>query len=79
MQLFTRDDGPALGNRSAPAPQSPTSPIWQAALKKYYSELAKGGVSAAMIDKDMWNTRSPDELLTQIEELGKGKEPQSPT
>ncbi|KAK4221160.1 hypothetical protein QBC38DRAFT_461780 [Podospora fimiseda] len=49
--------------------QSPTSPIWHAALEKYYSELAKGGVRASLINKDLWNIHSPEELITQIEAL----------
>lgn len=57
----------ADGGRDA---QSPTSPIWQAALEKYYGELAKGGIKAAMIDREVWNIQSPSELLAQIEKLG---------
>ncbi|KAK0639179.1 tpr repeat-containing protein [Cercophora newfieldiana] len=78
MQSPTPAGRPALANRPAPAPQSPTSHIWQAALEKYYNELAKGGMSAATIDKDVWNIRTPDELLMQIQGLGNAQEPRSP-
>ena len=47
-------------------PPSPTSPIWQAALEKYYAELRKGGIKLSVIDKDLWNTHGPDDLLAQI-------------
>lgn len=72
MQSPTPGDGPAPGNRSVPAPQSPTSTIWQEALKSYYDELAKGGMSSATIDKDVWSVHSLGELLAQIEGLGNG-------
>ena len=79
MQSPTPGDGPGPGKRPGPAPPSPTSPIWEAALKKYYSELAKGGMNTAMIDKQVWDIRSPEDLLKQIEGLGNAIEPQSPT
>ncbi|KAK0702012.1 tpr repeat-containing protein [Lasiosphaeria miniovina] len=59
------DRGPPSQKES----QSPTSPIWQAAIEKYYSELAKGGVKASLINKDLWNIQGPDELIAQIEAL----------
>jgi hypothetical protein len=49
--------------------RSPTNPVWQAAIEKYYGELAKGGIKASMIDKDLWDVRGPDELIAQIEAL----------
>jgi len=66
--------GPEPKNRPPTSPQSPTNPIWQAALEKYYNELAKGGIKAATINKELWNIQSPDELLTQIEGLGNAQE-----
>jgi hypothetical protein len=62
---------------SSAEPRSPTSPIWQAALEKYYTELAKGGFRATAIDKEVWNIESPDDLLAQIEALGPDQETQS--
>ncbi|KXX82641.1 putative disease resistance protein RDL6 [Madurella mycetomatis] len=59
--------------------QSPTSPIWHAALEKYYSELAKGGVKASIINKDLWNIQSPEELITQIETLAPVQDARSNT
>ena len=73
MQSPTPGDGPD------PAPRNPTSPIWEATLQKYYSELAKGGMNTAMIDKQVSDIRSPEDLLKQIEGLGNAIEPQSPT
>lgn len=77
----TPGSGPGSGpkNRPPSSPQSPTNPIWQAALEKYYSELAKGGIKAATIDKELWNIQSPDELLAQIEGLGNAQEPKLTT
>ena len=60
------------GSRSPRSPKSPSSPrsaIWKAALDKYYGELAKGGIKASAIDKDLWNIQSPDELISQISTL----------
>ncbi|KAL2022812.1 hypothetical protein VTK56DRAFT_4628 [Thermocarpiscus australiensis] len=57
------------GTASPEASKSPTSPIWQAALEKYYSELARGGIKTTMIDKEVWTIQCPDELLAQIEGL----------
>lgn len=62
---FPDSESTTMGGES----RSPTSPIWQAALEKYYGELAKGGIKANTIDKDLWNVKSPDELLAQIETL----------
>ena len=33
--------------------RSPTNPVWQAAIERYYGELAKGGIKASTIDKDL--------------------------
>lgn len=52
------------------------SPIWQAAIDKYYEELKKGGVDPK-IEQDLWSTRSPNELLQQIQDLSL-KSSQSP-
>ncbi|KAF4459225.1 hypothetical protein FALBO_14020, partial [Fusarium albosuccineum] len=60
-------------------PTSPISRIWQAALEKYYTELAKGGIKASVIDKDLWKTQSPEELIAQIEAVGKTQATQSST
>jgi len=59
------------------APTSPISPLWQAAIGKYYTELAKGGIKSSVIDKDLWKIQSPDELIAQIEAVGKGQATQS--
>lgn len=56
--------------RNAEEPQSPTSTLWQAAIEKHYSELAKFGIKASVVDKDLWNTQSPDELIAQINAVG---------
>lgn len=73
----------ALGNESAPGKepfteqQSPSqaskeeSQLWWNAIHRYYDELRKGGIRAPAIDKDLWNIKSPMDLLDQI----KGLEP----
>lgn len=45
------------------------SPIWQAAIDKYYEELRQGGVKGSTIDEDLWSIHSSDELLQQIHGL----------
>ncbi|KAI0861638.1 hypothetical protein F4860DRAFT_475715 [Xylaria cubensis] len=45
------------------------SSIWQAALDKYYDELRKGGIKDSLIDKDLWNIETPEDLVVQIEVL----------
>lgn len=48
---------------------SNASPIWQAAIDRYYDELRKGGVRAPAIDQDVWGIHSPDDLLKQIHDV----------
>lgn len=48
---------------------SKASPIWQAAIDRYYDELKKGGVRAPAIDQDVWGIHSPDDLLKQIHDV----------
>ncbi|KAJ5706896.1 Tetratricopeptide-like helical [Penicillium malachiteum] len=48
---------------------SKASPIWQAAIDRYYDELRKGGVRAPAIDQDVWGIHSPDDLLKQIHDV----------
>lgn len=71
VEIISVDEISEQSNNSrSPSPSaSPTSPIWHAALEQYYGELAKGGVRASVINKDLWNTQSPEELLAQIEAL----------
>jgi hypothetical protein len=45
------------------------SPIWQAAIDKYYEKLRRGGVKGPTIDADLWSVHSPEELLQQIHDL----------
>ncbi|EFW99250.1 tpr repeat-containing protein [Grosmannia clavigera kw1407] len=59
------------------APSSPTTSIWLAAIERYYDELAKGGIKAAVIDRDLWRIRSPEELLAQIEAFSPSQSDQS--
>lgn len=70
MSTFSSEKGLSIGASSFARDQSgPTSPIWQAALDRYYEELRKGGIKDSFIDKDLWNVETPDDLLTQIETL----------
>lgn len=48
---------------------SHASPIWQAAIDRYYDELRKGGVRGPLIDQDVWGIHSPDDLLRQIHDI----------
>ncbi|KAJ5943339.1 Tetratricopeptide-like helical [Penicillium verrucosum] len=45
------------------------SPIWQAAIDRYYEELRKGGVKRPTIDRDVWSIHSPDDLIQQINDF----------
>ncbi|KAI4274018.1 MAG: hypothetical protein L6R35_006367 [Caloplaca aegaea] len=64
-----RPDGPQSGEEHASTLPSEDSKIWQAAVQKYYNELAKGGLKGANIDKDLWKIKSPIELLDEIRAL----------
>ena len=64
-----RPDGLQTGEEHASPLPSEDSKIWQAAVQKYYNELAKGGLKGANIDKDLWKIKSPLELLDEIRAL----------
>ncbi|WEW59212.1 hypothetical protein PRK78_004681 [Emydomyces testavorans] len=42
------------------------SPIWQAAIDRYYEELKRGGIKGPAIEKDLWDIESPHDLLDQL-------------
>lgn len=62
-------DKPQIRGEDASGLPSEDSKIWQAAVQKYYSELAKGGLKGANIEKDLWKIKSPIELLDEIRAL----------
>lgn len=45
------------------------SQIWRQAIRKYYSELEKGGIKGPALDKDLWNINTPMDLINQIKAL----------
>lgn len=45
------------------------SQIWRQAIRKYYSELEKGGIKGPALDKDLWNINNPMDLINQIKAL----------
>jgi hypothetical protein len=45
------------------------SVIWQNAIQRYYDELRRGGIKGPAIDKDLWNIKSPMDLLEQVRNL----------
>jgi hypothetical protein len=47
----------------------PDSSIWQAAVNRYYDELRKGGIKPEVINKDLWDIKSPSDLIAQLEAL----------
>jgi hypothetical protein len=55
-----------FGEEYPPTVLSEESRIWQAAVQKYYTELAKGGIKGPAIDKDLWKIESPVDLLDEI-------------
>lgn len=61
-----RPDRHQMGEEPSPIWPSEDSDIWKIAIQKYYSELAKGGLKGANIEKDLWKIKSPIELLDEI-------------
>ena len=45
------------------------SAIWQNAIQRYYDELGRGGIKGPAIEKDLWNVKSPMDLLEQVKNL----------
>lgn len=45
------------------------SAIWQNAIQRYYDELGRGGIKGPAIEKDLWNIKSPMDLLEQVRNL----------
>src|SRR6266699_2262739 len=66
---MTQLSGAKAGRPSTSKDKETTNPIWEAAIEKYYGEFRQGGLKEAAIDKDLWNIESPDDLLSQIEQL----------
>ncbi|KAK7743150.1 hypothetical protein SLS53_004235 [Cytospora paraplurivora] len=71
---FPEDQGTEKAYRAFTASTNPTnggpsSPIWQAALDRYFAELRRGGVKEALIEKDLWNVEDADDLLAQVSAL----------
>ncbi|KAG9253974.1 uncharacterized protein F5Z01DRAFT_743372 [Emericellopsis atlantica] len=50
-----------------PEPGSNSSPIWKAALERYFAETRRGGINEAAIENDLWVVQTPEELLSRIE------------
>lgn len=65
----SRTDRPQTGEEHASGLPSEDNTIWQVALRKYYNELAKGGLKSANVDRDLWKINSPVELLDEIRAL----------
>lgn len=55
-----------LQQDSVSDPAKEESQIWHNAIQKYYDELKKGGIKGPAIDKDLWNIKSPVDLLEEI-------------
>lgn len=58
---FTAKSGTTYGG--------PSSPIWQAALDRYFAELRRRGVKESIIERDLWNVEDADDLLAQVTAL----------
>jgi hypothetical protein len=68
--------GPMIGSVRSITPKRQDSPIskeesaiWQNAIQRYYDELRRGGIKGLAIDKDLWNIKSPMDLLEQVRNL----------
>ena len=62
-------DRTAVDEHRPYSPVSPGSPLWRAALERYYNELRKGGVSEVAVNRNLWKTRSAAELISQLNAL----------
>jgi hypothetical protein len=60
---------PAPDHPSDIAISDPKSLIWQNAIQRYYDELRRGGIKGPAIDKDLWNIKSPIDLLEEVKNL----------
>lgn len=67
----------SVRSREEASRECDASPIWQAAIDKYYEELRRGGVKGPSIDQDVWSVHSPDDLLQQIHDLVPADSPTS--
>lgn len=57
-----------LAEQRSEVPQE-DSQIWTQAIRKYCSELEKGGIRGSALDKELWNINSPVDLMNQIKAL----------
>lgn len=67
---LTRPDGgnhPELSRSNTS--KSQISPIWEAAIHRYYAELEKGGIKSPALDRTLWDIDSPKALLDEIHNM----------
>lgn len=54
---------------AAVEPQTDSSPIWKAAMERYFAETRKGGIKDATIENHLWAVKTPEDLLSGIEAI----------
>jgi hypothetical protein len=67
--LTQPDDGIHLGPSRSSTSKSQISPIWEAAIHRYYAELEKGGIKSPALDRTLWDIDSPKALLDEIQNM----------
>lgn len=53
----------------SPSSSKEESLIWRNAIQRYYDELRSGGIKGPAIDKNIWNIKSPMDLLEEVKNL----------
>jgi hypothetical protein len=63
------------GGGKTPEPSGPSrsgsqsSPIWEAAIHRYYVEMENGGIKSPALDRTLWDIESPKALLDEIQKM----------
>lgn len=48
---------------------STQSPVWQAAIDRYYEKLRQKGIKRSVIDHDVWSIHTLEDLLQQMRDF----------
>lgn len=67
--LTRPDDGSYSVLSPCSTSKSQISPIWEAAIHRYYAELERGGIKTPALDRTLWDIDSPKALLDEIQSM----------
>lgn len=67
--LTRPDDGSYSVLSRSSTSKSQISPIWEAAIHRYYAELERGGIKTPALDRTLWDIDSPKALLDEIQSM----------